>query len=63
MLLVALLYFAVVDFLYVGRLAAYLAVLSFREQSLVSQTVSTGCRLTVVAIFASSSIAQQYRSR
>ena len=39
MLFVALLYFAVVDFLYVGRLAAYLAVLSFPEQSLVSRTV------------------------
>ena len=38
-LLEALLYFAVVDFLYVGRLAAYLAVLSFPEQSLVAQTV------------------------
>jgi len=40
-LLVALLYFAIVDFLYVGRLAAYVAVLSFPEQSLVSQTVQS----------------------
>jgi len=38
-LLVTLLYFAIVDFLYVGRLAAYVAVLSFPEQSLVSQIV------------------------
>lgn len=38
-LFVALWYFAIVDFLYVGRLAAYLAVLSFPEESAVSQTV------------------------
>src|SRR5206468_3317012 len=39
MLLVALLYFGIVDFLHVGRLAAYVAVLSFPEQNLVSQAV------------------------
>jgi hypothetical protein len=38
-LLVALFYFAIVDFLYVGRLAAYLAIVSFPEQRLVPQTI------------------------
>jgi hypothetical protein len=39
MLLVALLYFAVVDFLYVGRLAAYVAIISFPEQTVAPQSV------------------------
>jgi hypothetical protein len=39
MFLVALLYFAVVDFLYVGRLAAYVAIISFPEQTAAPQSV------------------------
>jgi hypothetical protein len=38
-LLVALLYFAIVDFLYVGRLAAYVAIVSFPERTLVPPTI------------------------
>lgn len=38
-LLVALLYFVIVDFLYVGRMAAYLAIVSFPEQRLVPQSI------------------------
>jgi hypothetical protein len=38
-LFVALLYFAIVDFLYVGRLAAYVAIISFPEPRVVPGTV------------------------
>jgi hypothetical protein len=41
MLLVALLYFAVVDFLYIGRLAAYVAIIRFPEPTVAPQDLKS----------------------